>query len=69
MEVPYKDLALRLKDKGFSVETEETTAQLFKTLEAAGFQVTVEGKTFKVYAARLIAEMHKATSGTKALEL
>jgi len=64
----YVSICEALRAKGYSVETKREQSKLFKDLEKSNFQVRLKGKTYQVYASRIIAMMHE-TSEDSPLEL
>lgn len=63
-KVQYKEVALKLLSKGYTVDT------VYDALKSANFQLKHEGEIYSVYASRIIALMHNASeANTEALDL
>ena len=50
----YAKIVAKLLKAQFTVDT------VYDALEAAGFEVELKGKTYSIYASRVIAMMHEA---------
>ena len=69
-EEQYGIIVEKLCKAGFSVKTEKKQSKLFTALESSGFVVELDGVEYSVYAAKIIAMMHKGCAKKgKALKL